>query len=482
MNEHDRLTRRLAAMLSEAQDAVPPATDVMTPFRRRYAQARRRRVRTLAVACAVMVVAATVLVGAAWAPGSRRPADLAGPPAGGDDKIQVWTLRSQSRLPALHACAAEFSRGADIEVDIASHPNQRYQQQLREALTSTDPPDIFFHWGGGGMAEMVREKQVLDLTRALRARPEVASAFAPEVLAGGRVDGRQYGLPASGVEPVMLFYNRRVFAQADLRPPETYTDLLALVDAFKARGIDPLALAGADGWSELMYLMYLVDRIGGPRPFADIAAGRPGAWSHPAVLQAARMARELVERGAFGRDFTTLRYDDGGSSGRLASGQAAMQLMGSWEYALQLTLDPDFVRDGDLGWVPFPAVPGGAGDPANVVGVPGSYYSVSSASLDAEQAVDVLFSLLTCDRYVDALLRGGEVPAVTDVPARAAGTPHEEFIRSTHRLAAAAPSLTLAWDQALSPTAGAALNANLRRLFALEFTAEQFAAAMNEAR
>ncbi|TDB70400.1 ABC transporter substrate-binding protein [Micromonospora sp. KC723] len=481
MNEHDRLTRRLAAMLSEAQDAVPPATDVMTAFRRRYAQARRRRVRTLAVACAVMVVAATVLIGATWAPGSRRPADLAGP-VRGDGQIQVWTLRSQSRVSALRACAADFSRSADIEVDIASYPNQRYQQQLREALTSTDPPDIFFHWGGGGMKEMVRAKQVLDLTEALRARPQVANAFAPEVLTAGRVDGRQYGLPASGVEPIMLFYNRRVFAQADLRPPETYADLLALVDAFKARGTDPLALAGADGWSELMYLMYLVDRIGGPRPFADIAAGRPGAWSHPAVLQAARMARELVERGAFGRDFTTLRYDDGGSSGRLASGQAAMQLMGSWEYALQLTLDPDFVRDGDLGWVPFPAVPGGAGDPTNVVGAPGSYFSVSSASLDAEQAVDVLFSLLTCNRYVDALLHAGEVPAVTDVAARAAGTPHAEFIRSTHRLVAVAPSSTLAWDQALSPTAGAALNANLRRLFALEFTAEQFAAAMSEVR
>jgi ABC-type glycerol-3-phosphate transport system substrate-binding protein len=281
----------------------------------------------------------------------------------------------------------------------------------------------------------------------------------------------------SGVQPVMLFYDKEVFRRARLTPPRTYDELLTLVDAFAARGIQPLALSGADGWPALMYLMYLVDRIGGPRVFADIAAGRPGAWSDPAVLRAARLCRQLVERGAFGADFGSLAYADGEATNRLATGRAAMQLMGSWEYAAQLTVDPSVAR-GSLGWVPFPTVSDGVGDPADVVGVPANFFSVSSDSAHPDRMVDFLLDTLVSQRYVDGLLAGGEIPAVVGAQARAAATPDAAFLGFTHRLVAAAPSFTLAWDQALTPSGGATLNANVRRLFALRLSPEQFVAAM----
>ena len=37
----------------------------------------------------------------------------------------------------------------------------------------------------------------------------------------GRWTVRQYGLPMNGIQPVMLFYNKTVFAEAGLKPPKT---------------------------------------------------------------------------------------------------------------------------------------------------------------------------------------------------------------------------------------------------------------------
>jgi ABC-type glycerol-3-phosphate transport system substrate-binding protein len=476
MTEHD-ITSRLAALLSEARDAVPAEPDFVGRTRRRYVRARRRRACVLAVACAAVLLGSSALVNLGLRPAANQATTPTGGPTAAADPVRLWTLYSPATF-ALRECVDDFNSTSDADVELTAHATEPYRQQLKDGLGSGDGPDIFFHWGGGGLAELVREHQVLDLTDALRARPEVTGAFVPEILAGGRVDGRQFALPLSGRQPVVLFYNRAVFANANLRPPETYDDLLSLVDAFQARGITPLALAGADGWPQLMYLMYLVDRIGGPRVFADIAAGVPDAWSHPAVLRAAKLSRQLADRGAFGAGFNADSYDDPRFSQRLASGQAAMQLMGAWEYGVQLDLNPGFVEDGDLGWVPFPTVAGGVGDPANVVGQPGNYFSVAAGSARPDLAVDFLARTLPSPRYTAGLLRRGEAPAVNEVRGRAE-TPGGKFVGATRRLVVDAPSFTLAWDQALSPPTGMALNANLRRLFAGQDDEADFVRAMD---
>jgi ABC-type glycerol-3-phosphate transport system substrate-binding protein len=75
----------------------------------------------------------------------------------------------------------------------------------------------------------------------------------------------------------VLFYHRKLFTDAGLRPPATYADLLTAGDTFRGRGITPIALGGGDRWPALMHLAYLTDRLGGAGVFADVAAGRPGA-------------------------------------------------------------------------------------------------------------------------------------------------------------------------------------------------------------
>jgi ABC-type glycerol-3-phosphate transport system substrate-binding protein len=348
---------------------------------------------------------------------------------------------------------------------VSTFANDTYKQMLSgPELTGESAPEIFETWGGADLARSVQAGAVADLTDDLAEHPEVARSVIDKVLAGGQVGGRQYGLPMTGVQPVMLFYHKGLFADAGLAPPRTFADLLTAVDTFRTRKITPIALAGAPGWPALMYLAYLTDRLGGPAVFADIAAGRPGAWQNPSLLRAAEMTQQLVRRGAFATDAATMDYDDGAATRQLGEGRAAMQLMGSWEYANQLTENPGFAAT-ELGWVSFPTVPDGTGDPADVVGVPANYFSVEARGPHRAAATEFLLRTVTSSAYLDGLLDAGEVPAVRDLESRLAGRPDAGFARYTHRLATAAPAFTLMWDQALPPAAATALLVNTRRLF-----------------
>jgi ABC-type glycerol-3-phosphate transport system substrate-binding protein len=472
-----RLAEALAATLAEAQEALPAAgPEAVAAIRRRYRRRRRRRTGLASLAAAVLVLVVT-LAGAGLIPGGGR---FATPPPAGDAAtlIRVWAITPPSQDSALRRLVQRYNSGTSgIRVDLTTFGNEEYKERLRSIGDDPNAPDVFVSWGGASLTRLARAGRLLDLTEPLRQSPGVVERFLPTALAGGAVDGRQYGLPMRGTHPVVLFYHRGVFDRAGLRPPRSYADLISLVDRFSAEGIVPIALGGAQGWTELMYVMYLAERIGGPGVTADIVAGRPDAWTKPAVLEALRRARQLAERGAFGDDFASIGYDDGGAGRLLATGRAAMHLMGTWEYPTQLARNPDLVLDGDLGWVPFPVVEGGAGNPADLVGVPTQYFSITAGTRHPEAAIEFVLAVAG-DAYLDDLVAEGEVPPVTDAARRLRGTAHAEFATSISELVARAPSYSLAWDQALDPETATVLNANLRRLFRSELTAEQFAAAM----
>jgi xylobiose transport system substrate-binding protein len=187
------------------------------------------------------------------------------------------------------------------------------------------------------------------------------------VLAGAEIDGKQYGLPMRGVQPVLMYGNKEVLTANGIDGmPATWDELLADVATLKSAGLTtPIALAGSQSWTELMWAEYLLDRVAGPEVFQAIRDGEGQGWNDPAVLEAMTMLKQLIDAGAFGtaNDFSATEYDAGGTTQLLANGDAAFHLMGSWEFTNQKGTNPDFVSAGNLLYAPFPAIEGGAGDP-----------------------------------------------------------------------------------------------------------------------
>ncbi len=73
-----------------------------------------------------------------------------------------------------------------------------------------------------------------------------------------------------------------------------------------------------------------------------------------------------------------MNADQAGDTALLQTGQAAFLLQGTWVQPGFLKSAPEFAASGDLGYTTFPAVEGGVGDPANIVGNPSNFWSISA--------------------------------------------------------------------------------------------------------
>lgn len=318
-----------------------------------------------------------------------------------------------------------------------------------------------------------------DLSDALSSDAAWKSAFLPSVLAAGQINGKYYGVPMEGVQPVSLFSNKAAFAKAGITAaPATWADLLADVAALKAKGVTPIALAGSQAWTELMWMEYLLDRVGGPSKFQAIVAGTPGAWADPAVTQALQYIVDLVDAGAFGTNYGSVGQDSGGADALLSSGKAAMELMGSWEYGGQLAGSPQFVKSGNLAWTDFPSVPNGQGDPKDVVGNPSNFFSISAKSGQVAGATAFLKTVTSPD-YVSGLIKIGQVPAIAGLESQLASDPNADFTTFVYGQVQNAPSFTQSWDQALSPAVAQTLLLNLQKVFNKQQTPAQFVTALS---
>ena len=411
-----------------------------------------------------LAVGAALVMGVA---GCGSSGSSASSPAG---DVRFWTLQDPTNT-VQQAAVDSFNSTGHGNVSMSVVAKDGYKDKLRTAMGSSQMPGIFFNWGGGSLNDYVRAGKLVTLDS------ELESHFLPSALQAGKVGGKLVGIPCRGTQPVFLFYNKKVFTDAGAQPPKTWSDLTNLVSVFKGKDITPFAVAGtgSDSWTELMWIEYLLDRLAGPDLFDKIQAGDWTQWNDPAVLKTAQMVKQLVDSGAFGTNFGSVAYGSGGTSTLLAKGKAAMVLMGSWEYATQQADDPAFAKD-SLGYVPFPGVEGGKGDPNGVVGNPTNYLSVTTAA-SQQTAADFLRTTYS-DSYVEGLVQKGEVPVTTNAQQALAKAPDPAYAQFQYDLVQKAPSFTQSWDQALGLTLGTPLLVEIQKLFNGQDTPEQFVSAV----
>ncbi len=422
-----------------------------------------RRPRTLAVGMTA-VVAATSLA----ACGSGGP---------GGESLDVWVYQDAST--AVQAEFVErFNEESDIDINLVQVPGDDYQDRMRTAMGGSNAPDLFFNWGAGSLSDFVAEDMVIDLTEELEGDLEFKNSFIPTILEGAMIDGHYYGIPMRGMQPVVLFYNQTLFDEVGAEPPETYDDFLELVDLFQQEDITPVALAGGDAWTELMWMEVLLDRYGGAEVFQSIQDGDTEAWGDPAMQWAAEAVTDLVDRGAFGDNFRSILYTDDAVSTYFASGDAAMHLMGSWEYPNQVANQPEFAQE-DLAYTAFPMVEDGVGNPGAVVGNPTNYWSVNS-SLQEEGEEDRLAAALEFLRmcaspeYSEALIDNGDVPTTSEAQSLLENHSLPEYAQFQYDMVSQAPTFQLSWDQAVPPEQSAPMTDAIQRLFAGQLSPDEF--------
>jgi raffinose/stachyose/melibiose transport system substrate-binding protein len=360
--------------------------------------------------------------------------------------------------------------------------NDAYKTKIKTALGAGQGPTIIWGWGGGGLKSYVEANQVEDLTSWFSDNPDVKKRLFPSSFGAATINDKIYAMPAETVQPIVLFYNKTVFDKVGVQPPQSWGDLMNLVTKFNSAGIAPISLGGQSRWTNMMWLEFLFDRIGGPQVFQAAFEGEKNAWSQPAAIEGLTKCQDLIKANGFVKGFSSITADSNADQALLYTGRAAMMLHGSWTYQSMKTQGGDFVTGGHLGWMNFPSVEGGKGDPSDTVGNPGQYLSISSKASSQQKDVAKKFfkEAVLSDAEIKEWIDSGAVPIVKGTESQLKATKDGEFLTFIYDVSSKAKVFAQSWDQALQPTAAEKLLDNIAKLFQLSITPQQFASSMNE--
>ena len=280
----------------------------------------RSRNRALRYAAAVGLVAgavATAILGTS----TSALAKSGGPKA----SITMWFVDGGAPVNTLiQNTAVAFDKthpGDHVTVDIVE--NTPYKEKIQLAMGANNPPTLFFTWGGGPLLQYINAGDVVPL-----GHPAWAKKFLPSSLGNCTLKGQLYCVPAEGTGPVYFYYNKSLLQSTGIGTfPTTFSQLLADIPLAQKAGVNLIALADESNWEGLMYLEYLTDRIGGPKVFENILAGKANAWNNPAITGALTDIQTLVKAGAFNSGYNSEDYP--ASDPLVYTGKAVMQLMGS---------------------------------------------------------------------------------------------------------------------------------------------------------
>jgi len=359
----------------------------------------------------------------------------------------------------------------NVKINITVLENEAFKTKLTTVMQSGDPPDIFQSWGGGGMNQQIDAGLLKDITADLNADGGAwKNSFAPGALAVYSYKGMNYGVPWD-MGMVGWWYNKDLFTKAGIaNPPTTWTEFLADVKALKTAGVTPICLGEGDKWPGMHIWSYLATRIGGQAAF-DAAYNRTGSFTDPAFVDAGKKLQELMALDPFQAGYLGATHDE--MQGAFGNGQCAMELSGQWAPSVEAANSANKTGVANLGLFNFPAVEGGAGNVADVVGGGNGFAIGKNAS---PEAIDFVKYLTNVQNQTIIAAHGTGIPVVKGGEAGLTD-PNMLLVQSAF---SAAPYFQLYYDQYLPPAMGSVLNDSVQGIFAGTLTPEQAAQAIED--
>ena len=369
-----------------------------------------------------------------------------------------WNNGTTDPVKSTWAQVVKDYQTAHPNVTIKNEPfqNEQFQTKVPLALQGSDPPDLYQQWGGGNMASQLTSGKVMDLTQA-------ASGWIAQVgtaAAGWQAQGKQYGIPYDR-HVVGFWYRTDLFARAGITtPPATIDEFRDAIAKLKQANIIPVAVGSKDRWPDAFYWAYFAIRACSTETLR--AASDSLKLDDPCWVKAGNDLKAFLDLQPFQSAFlgTPAQQGAGSSAGLVATGKAAMELQGDWELATMMGLTSDKTLPSKLGWFPFPAVPGGAGDPKAVLGGGDGFSCTTTAP--AAACVDFLKYITSADVQKKLVAAGFGLP----VNPEATSALTDNTLKTVLQASQDAPYTQTYFDIAFPTTVGQALNDSIANYFA----------------
>lgn len=179
-----------------------------------------------------------------------------------------------------------------------------------------------------------------------------------------------YGIPYVANANAII-YNKTMFEENGVAIPQTWDELLAAAETFKAAGITPFYFTFKDAWTTLPAWNVIAANTAGNQYFIDYQAGV--TTDVEGYREGLDMMKQLL---AYGHDDNMGKtYPDGNTA--FALGESAMYLQGIWAITDIKKANPDI----EVGIFPYPV-----GDKTVISGVD-LLFSVADSSEHKEEAM-----------------------------------------------------------------------------------------------
>ncbi len=176
-----------------------------------------------------------------------------------------------------------------------------------------------------------------------------------------------------------FWYNKQIFAQNGLQPPQTFDELGQIAASLQQKGIQPFASSGVQGWPITRLIGNYLFRKLGPDALARVKNGQ-AKLTDPSYVEAAQAVANLGKQGYFGKGVATLDYAP--AQDLFLQGKAAMYYMGSWAVRDFVT-STNKIGANNIGFFQFPNVTGGVGNSNQTPMNCGQTTSVNKAKYNA---------------------------------------------------------------------------------------------------
>ncbi len=376
----------------------------------------------------------------------------------GDVTITWWHNATADPQKAMwEEVAKEFEEAnPGVKVEVTGYQNEDLQRTLiPNALASGDAPDIFMVWPGGEVRSQAEAGHLLDLTDVLS---ETIAEYGGTVKPW-QVDGKQYAIPYTfGIEG--FWYNKDLFEQAGITElPETLPELQDANEKLKAIGVAPISVGAGDlwpaghWWYQFALAACSTETLQTAIPALD--------FSDPCWVEAGELLQDFVATEPFQDGFLAASGQQGAdsSAGLVANGNAAMELMGSWNAGQIGSLTPDAEVPEWLGWFPMVSVPGTAGDPTITMGGGDGFGVHKDAPAEAVELLKYIASADVQKRFAET---GAGIPAHPE----AVDSLTDPSLKQIAEGLAGSSYVALWLDSDLGPTFGSPLNQAIVNLMA----------------
>lgn len=406
---------------------------------------------TMVAASSMLVACSNNSATPSTTPGGASTAPTAAPQE--KVKLTMGSWRTED-AEAYAKIIAEFKKNnPNIDIEFKPIKNTEYNTALNTGLQSGNGPDII-HLRPYAAGAALADAGYLEPLTSLKGM----DVFSKDtLLAATGTDGKVYGVPTV-FSSTQVFYNKKIFQKYNLTEPKTWDELLKTADTLKSNKVTPFAFGSKEGWILSLTQGTLAPSVYGTDFIKKILAGEAN-FKSPEYVSSIKMLKDMTPY--FPDNYVGIGMDD--MRNMFVSEQAAMMVMGDWEYAVMKKKNPDLQMD------VFPVPPMKADGKATVTTWVDGSFSVNAKSAHKAEALKFM-EFLTTKEF--GALAVNELQKPSTIPGVAAKDPLVAKI-AKNADTISTPYASVVYFNAGNPTTKSTLENSIQGMYLNKLTPEQ---------